>query len=116
MQQIIQDLYKPRAVVIIEAVEDGKYIDDLEDNITSNEFTSFFQVLIELNLHMVLNEPPIYLQLVPWETRSKQSTILTKYEFQMFTKSDFYCIDGFPTEGMPGVVVLPTPLRDGYVY
>ena len=34
----------------------------------------------------------------------------------MFAKSDFYCIDGFPTEGMPGVVVLPTPLRSGYVY
>ena len=34
----------------------------------------------------------------------------------MFSKSDFYCIDGFPTEGMPAVVVLPTPLRDGYIY
>ena len=33
-----------------------------------------------------------------------------------FAKSDFYCIDGFPTEGMPGVVVLPAPLRSGYIY
>ena len=34
----------------------------------------------------------------------------------MYSKQDYYCIDGFPTEGMPGVVVLPPPYRAGYVY
>lgn len=34
----------------------------------------------------------------------------------MYNKSDHYCIDGFPTEGNPCVVVLPPPFREGYVY
>ena len=34
----------------------------------------------------------------------------------MFNKSDHYCIDGFPKEGNPCVVVLPPPFRAGYIY
>ena len=34
----------------------------------------------------------------------------------MFNKNDYYCIDGFPKEGYPCVVVLPPPYRQGYVY
>ena len=65
---------------------------------------------------MTLNDPPIQLELVNWEQRKQQTDILKKYEFWMFSKADYYCIDGFPTEGLPGVVVLPPPYRAGYVY
>jgi len=39
-----------------------------------------------------------------------------KFEYWMYNKSDYYCIDGFPKEGLPCVVVLPPPYRQGYVY
>jgi len=29
----------------------------------------------------------------------------------MYNKNDYYCIDGFPKEGNPCVVVLPPPYR-----
>lgn len=31
-------------------------------------------------------------------------------------KSDYHCIDGFHTDNMPAVIVLPQPLRRGYTY
>ena len=65
---------------------------------------------------MVLNDPPIQVDLISWADRSVKTEMLQKFEFQMFSKSDYYCIDGFPTEGMPGVVVLPAPTRAGYIY
>jgi len=34
----------------------------------------------------------------------------------MFNKQDYYCIDGFPKEGLPCVVVMPPPFRQGFVY
>jgi len=55
-------------------------------------------------------------ELQAYETKKNKVQILEFFEFQMFSKADFYCIDGFPTEGMPGVVVIPPPLRGGYVY
>ena len=42
--------------------------------------------------------------------------MLDSYEFWMYNKTDYYCIDGFPREGNPCVVVLPPPYRQGYVY
>jgi len=65
---------------------------------------------------MVLNDPPIYMSLDVWETRCEKSSLVDKYDFWMFNKTDYYCIDGFPKEGFPCVVVLPPPYRRGYVY
>ena len=45
-------------------IEDTEFIDDFEENVRSDEFTVFIKVVIELNLHMVLNDPPITLDLV----------------------------------------------------
>ena len=101
---------------LIEAANDGEYLDDFEDNIGSDEFVNFVKIVMDLTLHMVLNDPPIKLELVPWETRKAKENVLEKFEFWMYSKQDYYCIDGFPTEGMPGVVVLPPPYRAGYVY
>ena len=33
-----------------------------------------------------------------------------------FNSKEFYCIDGFPKDGLQCVVVLPTPMRGQYVY
>ena len=100
----------------MEAHNEGEFTDDLVENLSTSEFETFFKVVLDLNLHMVLNDPQITLDLVPHEQRAQQSDLLTRFDFFMFFKQDYYCIDGFPTEGMPAVVVLPTPLRDGYVY
>lgn len=34
-------------------------MDDFEENVNSQEFMSFVETLVGLNLHMVLNDPPI---------------------------------------------------------
>ena len=65
---------------------------------------------------MVLNQPEIELQLLNISTRKKKEEMTDKYEFWMYNKNDYYCIDGFPKEGYPCVVVLPPPFRQGYVY
>jgi hypothetical protein len=45
---------------------------------------------------MVLNDPPISLSMEPWSSRRTKTNILEKYDFWMYNKSDYYCIDGFP--------------------
>ena len=65
---------------------------------------------------MVLNDPPIQMGVEPWTSRSMKEDLTSKFEFWMFNKNDYYCIDGFPKEGYPSVVVLPPPYRAGYVY
>jgi len=29
---------------------------------------------------------------------------------------DFYCVDGFPKDGLDCVVVIPAPMREQYLY
>ncbi len=65
---------------------------------------------------MVLNDPPICISMDLWEDREKKQELTDKYDFWMYNKNDYYCIDGFPKEGYPCVVVLPPPFRSGYVY
>ena len=63
---------------------------------------------------MVLSDPPIEMQLQA--SVDQQHSELEKFEFWMYNKNDYYCIDGFPKEGLPCVVVMPPPFRQGYVY
>jgi len=79
--------------------------------VKSDEFVVFIKVVIELNLHMVLNDPPINLDVIPLEKIQAETEYLKKFEFVMYQKQECYCIDGFPTERMPSVVVLPAPKR-----
>ena len=60
---------------------------------------------------MVLNDPPIELSMLTKVDREKKVDLTDKFEFWMFNKNDYYCIDGFPREGYPSVVVLPPPYR-----
>ena len=43
--------------------------DDFIDNVDSQEFQDFVGTVVELTLHMVLSEPAIALNLVPWKQR-----------------------------------------------
>lgn len=45
---------------------------------------------------MVLNDPPIQLSMEPWESRSTKTSQIEKFEFWMYNKNEYYCIDGFP--------------------
>ena len=74
------------------------------------------RAVLKLSLHMVLNDPPILMALETFEEKQKKQELTDKFEFWMFNKNDYYCIDGFPKEGYPSVVVLPPPYRAGYVY
>lgn len=70
--------------------------------------------MIKLQLHMVLSDPPIEMQLNA--TVETKGDLFDKFEFWMYNKQDYYCIDGFPKEGLPCVVVMPPPFRQGFVY
>jgi hypothetical protein len=59
--------YKPRCEGIV-SERDGA-IDDFEDNISSPDFKRFVRAVMKLSLHMVLNDPPILLNMECWETR-----------------------------------------------
>lgn len=97
-------------------IDETEFVDDFEDNVKSDEFIVFIKVVIELNLHMVLSDPSITLDVVPLDKFQAEPEFLKRFEFIMYQKKDFYCIDGFPTERMPSIVVLPTPKRAKYTY
>ena len=82
-----------------------------EDNVDSADFVRFIKAIIKLQLHMVLNDPPIQLSMLSCKERDQKQMLTEKYDFWMFNKNDYYCIDGFPKEGYPCVVVLPPPYR-----
>ena len=42
--------------------------------------------------------------------------IVDIYDFRGYFKADYHCIDGFPQESMPAVVILPQPMRGEYTY
>ena len=91
-------------------------IDLLDDNITSDDFLNFVRAVVKLQLHMVLSDPPLEMQLLTVAAALNCEPDLQKYEYWMFNKSDYYCIDGFPKEGNPCLVILPPPFRSGFVY
>ena len=96
---------------------DPDQIEMFIDNVESTDFLRFLRAIVKLELHMVLNDPPIEMHLMPVNQRlGENKGFLDKFEFWMYNKTDYYCIDGFPKEGNPCVVVLPPPFRQGYVY
>jgi hypothetical protein len=107
VQNFIRDKYKQKCEAIID--DDSRGL--LDSNIDTPDFVKFVQAIIRLQLHMVLSDPPIELSMVGCRERSEKQEITEKFEFWMFNKNDYYCIDGFPKEGYPCVVVLPPPYR-----
>lgn len=44
-------------------------MEELDDNINSMDFKRFIRAVLKLSLHMVLNDPPIYMSMDLWEDR-----------------------------------------------
>ena len=65
IKSLITEEYKSRALSLIP--ED--LIDDFEDNISSDDFVTFVKTVIDLNLHMILNDPPITVKLLTSKER-----------------------------------------------
>lgn len=91
------------------------YVDEKSPDY-SPDFINFFKAVMKLNLHMFLNDPPISVAAMSIKERKQKEGILEKFDFWMYSKNDYYCIDGFPKEGNPCAIVLPPPYRSGYVY
>ena len=70
----------------------------------NEDFLDFARAAHELALVMLLNSPELTL---PFSARP---------HYQRYSKGRFYCVDGFPKEGAPCVVVLPPPHREAYAY
>ena len=49
----------------MEEVNEGEHVDAFEENISSDDFVDFFKCIVDLSLHMFLNDPPILMDLVP---------------------------------------------------
>ena len=56
LNNLIDTVYKPRVQEVID-----EHSDDFEDNVSADEFKTFLKTMVDLNLHMVLNDPPIML-------------------------------------------------------
>jgi hypothetical protein len=84
--KLIEHSFKPKAIKIVEAHNNNEFGDDLIDNIESSEFESLIKIVLDLNLHMVLNDPPITLDLVQSSTRTEKTSIIERFEFQMYMK------------------------------
>lgn len=70
----------------------------------NEDFLEFARAAHELALAMLLNTPELTL---PFSLQP---------EYKPYSKGRFYCVDGFPKEGAPCVVVLPPPHREAYAY
>lgn len=80
-------------------------IEDFEDMISSPEFSDFIRTMHKLSLHMCLNEPQLAINFPE------------NLEYLVFDKPDeFYCIDGFPKNAPPCVVIVPPVMRNNHAY
>ena len=69
----MQEKYKPRCLEIV-AERDGADEEFLE-NLQTSDFKRFFRAALKLSLHMVLNDPPILMSLVPWKQRREKALL-----------------------------------------
>jgi hypothetical protein len=70
-QEHSRDIFKfePSEIIEIYRVKimgcvDDDLQEDLQENIGSEDFENFVKTILDLNLHMVLNDPPINLSLM----------------------------------------------------
>lgn len=57
---------------LVEETNEGEFVDDFMDNISSDEFVDFFKSIVDLSLHMFLNDPPILMDLTSVTERAKK--------------------------------------------
>jgi len=118
-QNLIFNQYIPICKEIIKNYtddDDEDYLELLEESVDSEDFKNFVKSLHKIVLHISLSDPPISMDLVPHAERVKKTEIFDMYEFKKFKKIEMFCIDGFPKENLPSVVVYPPPMKGKYVY
>ena len=53
IKEIIEKEYKARVLPLVEQANDGEFVDDFVDNISSDDFVDFFKSIVDLSLHML---------------------------------------------------------------
>lgn len=109
LESLIQTKYRENCLPLFDSCEED--LELFDDCLSQIDFKHFTRAVIELQLHMVLSDPPIELQLSATVCQPPHLDETHLFEFWMYNKNDYYCIDGFPKEGMPCVVVIPPPYR-----
>ena len=98
--------FKTKGLEIIRNEESREYLDEM---LISVEFRRYVEMQHKLCLHMALNEPRI-------QTNIQIEEENVALQYRRYDKSKHYCIDGFPKEHLPCVIVLPPPKRNQYIY
>ncbi|CAG9317828.1 unnamed protein product [Blepharisma stoltei] len=84
---------------------DEEHEEDFEYMITSDEFIEFVKKTHQLVLHIVFHDPSLDLNFPG------------KIEYITLEKPDeYYCIDGFPKNSPPCVIVVPAIMRGNFAY
>lgn len=116
---LIHDKYKPICSKIIDNYaneEDEDYNEMLDEAIDSDDFRNFVKSLHKIVMHLCLSDPPISVNLITFDERMTKENVVERYEFKRFKKQNMFCIDGFPKEDLPAVVVYPPPMKGRFVY
>lgn len=79
-------------------------IKDFEDMVEMNEFSDFVKSVHSLCVFMLLSEPALTVPFVE------------QLDYRVFKNEDYYCIDGFPKNSLPCVVILPPAMRHNFAY
>jgi hypothetical protein len=64
IKSFLEDKYRPRCMPLFEEADDEDGKEMFEDNVGTPDFVRFVQAIIKLQLHMVLNDPPIELSML----------------------------------------------------
>jgi hypothetical protein len=82
---------------------------DLEESIKDKQFDILLRGLFNVCLHMLLHEPLLTFNILPYEKR--------KIEYYYYDKSEYQSIEGFGNEKTPCLIILPPPvLRNSFPF
>ena len=75
---------------------------DLKESIKDKQFNILLKSLFDLCLHMLLHDPLLTFNILPYEKR--------KINYYYYNKKEFQSIEGFGNEKTPCLIILPPPL------
>ena len=75
---------------------------DLKESIKDKQFNILLKSLFDLCLHMLLHDPLLTFNILPYEKRT--------INYYYYNKKEFQSIEGFGNEKTPCLIILPPPL------
>ena len=75
---------------------------DLKESINDKQFNILLKSLFDLCLHMLLHDPLLTFNILPYEKRT--------INYYYYNKKEFQSIEGFGKEKTPCLIILPPPL------